>query len=935
MDTDIYRKFDKDCLKLRNYLRIAAVFVLTFGALAFPCLSFAQDEQSENTQTIYYLIQSQKEEDYWGHNWSTALDWSGGIAPSDTTSAIFTVGDGYWVRPTTEFPSGTGEGNFLYLGYKPDGETFDSGILNVKGSTTINNLVLGNGTIYQGTDNTTETIQGSMIVNGNAYITIHNNSQSDHRNFTIKSRISGDGTLNLTTNYKTATQIGIYLAPVESSGFTGKVIIDDQSRVAFDTANIFANAASVTSDGVLTLNANQTFNSFSGGGSIKFNNDAALTLNNTSNATYDGSISGAGSLTKTGAGELTISGSVTYTGDTLINSGALILENGGTLYNMTGSGNLESNGSNPLTLNYASNTTFNGVISGNSKIKITGAGDLTLSQAPNMGATDIAQGRSLILSAGGTIGSLSGKGNLTNNGSQDLTINNFSNTDYYGKITSTGKLIIKTDSWTLKINENKSIDCKDVVINKGTVVLQKKITVNNNNRFPDKGTVTINNGGTLTCIEKDSFGSGNAELTVNINGGTLNLGTANNQTFMNKTVVFTGGKIQAKEGVTSEGIDVKVGTSFTAKAATDPLATYPTVSTISVPIKLRDVNNASNPDPFNITVEENAQLIFADYIWNDNSKAMGIDKNGEGILTFDYTKHSSRKYSRPITVSEGVLELKNGALATDGTIQVIKTSNDGNIMKGTLELFVDENDVKNMTIAAANKIFGTGEIKKTGDGALKILTAANGCVSAESLVVSSGRLDAKGYINSKLSVAADAMLSPGNSIGSLWIEDFTIGDVTYSGELILNETGSKLLMEIGGPNIIDNDLLVVSSGNLTLHDGSIIQLAATDDCTLGNGDTFTAVLSGSNSAALAADDFIGKYVRSTDFIDLQYIQLNGTQYGTNNGKYAITGRRYIDPNAVPEPSTWALLILGVAGLLYLRTRKNKKLGRIGGDSRLA
>ena len=810
------------------------------------------------------------------------------------------------------------------MGYKPDGETFDSGILNVKGSTTINNLVLGNGTIYQGTDNTTETIQGSMIVNGNAYITIHNNSQSDHRNFTIKSRISGDGTLNLTTNYKTATQIGIYLAPVESSGFTGKVIIDDQSRVAFDTANIFANATSVTSDGVLTLNANQTFNSFSGGGSIKFNNDAALTLNNTSNATYDGSISGAGSLTKTGAGELTISGSVTYTGDTLINSGALILENGGTLYNLTGSGNLESNGSNPLTLNYASNTTFNGVISGNSKIKITGTGDLTLltlSQAPNMGATDIAQGRSLILSAGGTIGSLSGKGNLTNNGSQDLTINNFSNTDYYGKITSTGKLIIKTDSGTLKINENKSIDCKDVVINEGTVVLQKTITVNNKNRFPDKGTVTINNGGTLTCIEQDSFGSGNAELTVNINGGTLNLGTASNQTFMNKTVVLTGGKIQDKEGVSSDGIHVKVGSSFTAKASDDPLATYPTVSTISVPIKIRNVDNVSNPDPLNITVEENAQLIFASYIWNDNSKAMGINKTGDGILTFDYTKHSSRKYSRPITVSEGVLELKNGALATDGTIQVIKTSNDGNIMKGTLELFVDENDVKNMTIAAANKIFGTGEIKKTGDGALKILTAANGCVSAESLVVSSGRLDAKGYINSKLSVAADAMLSPGNSIGSLWIEDFTIGDVTYSGELILNETGSKLLMEIGGPNIIDNDLLVVSSGNLTLHDGSIIQLAATDDCTLGNGDTFTAVLSGSNSAALAADDFIGKYVRSTDFIDLQYIQLNGTQYGTNNGKYAITGRRYIAPNAVPEPSTWALLILGVAGLLYLRTRK--------------
>ena len=33
---------------------------------------------------------------------------------------------------------------------------------------------------------------------------------------------------------------------------------------------------------------------------------------------------------------------------------------------------------------------------------------------------------------------------------------------------------------------------------------------------------------------------------------------------------------------------------------------------------------------------------------------------------------------------------------------------------------------------------------------------------------------------------------------------------------------------------------------------------------------------------------------------------------------SLSGR--LDPNAVPEPSTWALLILGVAGLAYLRKR---------------
>ena len=148
----------------------------------------------------------------------------------------------------------------------------------------------------------------------------------------------------------------------------------------------------------------------------------------------------------------------------------------------------------------------------------------------------------------------------------------------------------------------------------------------------------------------------------------------------------------------------------------------------------------------------------------------------------------------------------------------------------------------------------------------------------------------KEYYTGTLEVEADGVFSPGNSIGTL----------NQTGDFILNS--GILLMEIGGPTEADSDQLIIDGDLILQNSPSII---------IGNmtpNAEFNIVLDANNSADLDILNLIDSYY----FTDLSYAQ-NGS------GLWVISGK--VDANAVPEPSTWALLILGAAGLLYMRKRR--------------
>ncbi len=218
-----------------------------------------------------------------------------------------------------------------------------------------------------------------------------------------------------------------------------------------------------------------------------------------------------------------------------------------------------------------------------------------------------------------------------------------------------------------------------------------------------------------------------------------------------------------------------------------------------------------------------------------------------------------------------------------------------------------------------------GTIEKTGAGALQIYAAADGAVKAESFVISSGRVDYQGYfdsfIGSGIDVKDGAVFSPGLS------DSGTIGEAILKSPIVL-ESGSTVLFEFGSYSGSDSNHDVLTIDKNARNDsvqfkpqtGSFIEL----DFLAGDAEQWAEK---GAKYLLIADERIGpnpgaSQIVTDDYTYLlrNYPELFELQGVAGEGIYLV-GLGYTPP--VPEPSTWALMILGAAGLICVQLRKKK------------
>ena len=737
-------------------------------------------------------------------------------------------------------------------------------------------------------------------------------------------------------------------------------VLDSKTAITLTDSSIAADSFISSGDSSVVFDDTSTLNA----GAI-VTSAGALTLDIPADRNLSYAPTGAGGITKAGAGTLTLTEEPAYTGATTINAGTLITTAGGTLYNLSGdeSATLDNNGQ-AITVNNSEDTLFAGIITGagsftkngsgkleiTNKINYTGdtmvsAGTLQLNDAGSgkffQGTVTIAEGATLICKVHDTLGYNSDEkvfniygtldnaykneslrnttlnlygGTISSSGGGNLDILNKDSTSTGNKIfayalegataanptvsTISSKINIRTKG-TLEINTaaNSTLkitgkivtggdSCSITKLGPGTLVL----SANNeytNDTFVNAGTLeltatgkngTLPAGRAVTVDGATSVLAGHGDVLGYTTGAIKSLTLQNGGTFKNDksgTHITVNNPIYMNNGIiTAQGAGTDGAYNFYFDNAIHVTGGENNKIT-AAGFRLRTLSGttfATGDHAGLIDVAEGAKLTISSII--DSGSSAALTKSGAGELVMT----SANAYTTGTTISQGTLTLEeSGALGT-GAVAIAQNA--------VLNLNHDDD------ARFDNSVSGSGKIYKNGNGVLKIYNPTENAFAAESFVVNAGELDFKGYYKGSLEIGDGATFSPGNSVGTL-IQD---------GTFIL-DSGALLLIEQDATGI---DSITATTFNV--DPGAIIDL------------TMGAVIPGAQYTLLTqtSGNFEGDYADAdfwTSLLDSEDAYVWNLSVDGNKVLLSIDG------NAVPEPSTWALLALGVCGLLYLRKRK--------------
>ena len=791
--------------------------------------------------------------------------------------------------------------------------------------------------------------KNDLFLNANVNLTddasVYLTNLSTNRQFIWSGNVTGDSTLTL---YSDNAGRWIRMENLDFTAFSGDFVVDNvkarffapslgtggsitvqnSATAYFNKTDALAayNGDFIVNDATISMETSGKLNNLSGNGSVTIGGHA-LTLHNTKASTFSGVISGTGSVTKTGAETLTFSGKNTYSGGTTINAGTLAISSTTGL----GTGKVTLNGGaldasaagNNKTFAYDVEVGANGgaiTVAGGSYssfASLSGSGALTTRGYVSFGGnggydghltvadgyTRVSEGAfgnfdatvigQLCIQTDGTlrVGKLNGTGTVfatkagnvleLGAGTESTDTANFSGTIRGNGNDSKNLTIRKVGAGTQTLSRTGYLyagtnnSFKEVIVDEGKLVVDavhSVFTAGNTKGF-FHCPITVNEGGTLEYVKAWTT-SPNVDLTLN--GGTLQLDNAQylNKLNFNSGTVTRGGDTwnPLRAGYVGSGVwNVTGGNSVIEN----------------------DVEIVKNGDhtTFTLNIADGASLEMKRNIVGLSShpgsvvNVNGSGTNGTGLLKL-YSGSGLPKVAGLGTVTFNNADVQiNGGMETwsgDGFFanDVVLTNADLNV-----------NADAGKTVKLDRKISGNGTITKTGAGSM-VLSGEEGEVNVESLTVSAGRANVEGSLTGDLAVAEGAVFSPGEGIGTLELN----GDLSA-------ESGSVLLFEQNASGM--DSLFLASGSTLDIAEDAVLDLLLND------------VIPGATYTLIEAKGGLGDYADAAFWTNLLTAE---NAYIWDLSIVGNTLQAVVDANAVPEPTAWALLLLGSFGLLYCRKK---------------
>jgi fibronectin-binding autotransporter adhesin len=557
--------------------------------------------------------------------------------------------------------------------------------------------------------------------------------------------------------------------------------------------------------GTLQVGNGGTSGSIDGG----VTNDGVLVFDRGDDVTFDGAISGTGSLIQAGTGSLALTGVNTYTGDTTVSAGVLALsgngsiakssdviikesgtlditgiDGGASVVSLDGAGNIDL-GSRHLTLTNA-NGSFMGAIGGSGSLSLVGGKEVLGGANTYTGGTTIGNGATLQIGNGGSTGSIIG--DVANNGTLVFDHEDFSmyTGTYSGVISGSGGLVVNGA-------RNRLVLTGDNTYTGGTEIIY--------------GQLKIGDGGTTGSIMGDVSGNGGLlfDRSDNIEFGGSISGPASLYQIGQGTLVLTGTNTYTGGTSVTEGGVLQVGDG----------GTHGTLGPVHVTIGQHSSLVFDRSDD----VVFPGDVMFTQEVGDGTYGSLIQAGTGTLVLTGFQTGTLG---AGTIEIQHGTLQLGNGGLLASSHEMVVNIVNNGSLV------FDAGND-----LALDGTVSGSGSLVKQGAHKL-ILTAANTYTGGTA--INEGILQAAQALPGNATVMAGAELDGYSGIGESSGIPRVADNLSNAGTVSVHD----------GDSVVGGGYLQASTGTLAVSLGS--KLDVTGTATLGGG---TLRVTGADSGYVA------------------------------------------------------------------------------------